>query len=141
MLQLTELNRRIRMRDERGFTLVELMVVIAILTILLAIAAPIYRTTIIHAREAVLRDDLYQMRTLIGQYTLDKQAAPQTLQDLVTAGYLRQLPVDPFTHSSTTWVPVTDDSIMSLSQQQPGIVDVHSGSQQISLEGTPYSSW
>ncbi len=141
MLQLTELNRRIRMRDERGFTLVELMVVIAILTILLAIAAPIYRTTIIHAREAVLRDDLYQMRTLIGQYTLDKQTAPQTLQDLVTAGYLRQLPVDPFTRSSTTWVPVTDDSIMSLSQQQPGIVDVHSGSQQISLEGTPYSSW
>ncbi len=141
MLQLTELNRRIRMRDERGFTLVELMVVIAILTILLAIAAPIYRTTIIHAREAVLRDDLYQMRTLIGQYTLDKQTAPQTLQDLVTAGYLRQLPVDPFTRSSTTWVPVTDDSIMSLSQQQPGIVDVHSGSQQTSLEGTPYSSW
>ncbi len=141
MLQLTELNHRIRMRDERGFTLVELMVVIAILTILLAIAAPIYRTTIIHAREAVLRDDLYQMRTLIGQYTLDKQTAPQTLQDLVTAGYLRQLPVDPFTRSSTTWVPVTDDSIMSLSQQQPGIVDVHSGSQQTSLEGTPYSSW
>ncbi len=141
MLRVSKLNHGIRARDERGFTLVELMVVIAILTILLAIAAPIYRTTIIHAREAVLRDDLYQMRTLIGQYTLDKQAAPQTLQDLVTAGYLRQLPVDPFTHSSTTWVPVTDDSIMSLSQQQPGIVDVHSGSQQISLEGTPYSSW
>ncbi len=141
MLRLTHLNHRMRTRGGRGFTLVELMVVIAILTILLAIAAPIYRTTIIHAREAVLRDDLYQMRTLIGQYTLDKQAAPQTLQDLVTAGYLRQLPVDPFTRSSSTWVPVTDDSIMSLSQQQPGIVDVHSGSQQTSLEGTPYSSW
>lgn len=141
MLRLPDLKQRLRTRGGRGFTLVELMVVIAILTILLAIAAPIYRTTIIHAREAVLRDDLYQMRTLIGQYTLDKQAAPQALQDLVTAGYLRQLPKDPFTRSSTTWVPVTDDSIMSLSQQQPGIVDVHSRSSQTSLEGTPYSSW
>ncbi len=128
-------------RSRRGFTLIELMTVIAIMLILLSVGIPYYRTTVVRAHEAVLRDDLYQMRSLINQYTLDKQESPQSLDDLVTAGYLRQLPVDPFTQSSSTWVPVTDDTLMSVDQQQPGIVDVHSGSQQISLEGTAYNTW
>ncbi len=128
-------------RSRRGFTLVELMVVIAIMLVLLSIGIPIYRTSVVRSQEAVLRDDLYQMRSLINQYTLDKQQAPQSLDDLVTAGYLRQLPVDPFTRSDKTWVPVTDDTLMSVDQQQPGIVDVHSGSRQISLEGTAYNTW
>lgn len=140
MLQVVTKKSSLRAR-RRGFTLIELMTVLAIMLILLAIGIPYYRTTIVRANEAVLRDDLYQMRTLINQYTLDKQQAPQSLQDLVTAGYLRQLPVDPFTQSNRTWVPVSDDSLMSVDQQQPGIVDVHSGSRQTSLEGTRYNTW
>jgi general secretion pathway protein G len=89
----------------------------------------------------VLRDDLYTLRSVIDEYTLDKQKAPQSLQDLVESGYLKQLPIDPFTNNRESWVPVTDDSIMSPDQSQPGIVDVHSGSDQNSSEGTAYSSW
>jgi general secretion pathway protein G len=128
-------------RRSRGFTLVELMIVLAIIGILLAISVPVYVSTIRHARETVLRDDLFQLRSLIDQYTMDKQQAPQSLDDLVTAGYLRALPKDPFTNSNTTWQPVQDNSLMSLDQTDPGIVDVHSGSDATSSDGTPYSSW
>lgn len=128
-------------RRSRGFTLVELMIVLAIIGILLAISVPVYVSTIRHARETVLRDDLFQLRSLIDQYTMDKQQAPQSLDDLVTAGYLRALPKDPFTSSNTTWQPVQDNSLMSLDQTDPGIVDVHSGSDATSSDGTPYSSW
>lgn len=130
-----------RKRAQQGFTLIELMVVMAIISILLAISLPIYQRTVTHARETVLKDDLFQMRQLIDQYTLDKQQAPQSLDDLVSAGYLRALPVDPMTHSSSTWQPVMDDSLMSADQQEPGIVDVHSGSDAMSLEGTAYNTW
>jgi len=118
-----------------------LMVVISIIVILMSVAIPRYQASILHARETVLRDDLYNLRMVIDEYTLDKQKAPQSLQDVVDANYLKQLPKDPFTNSRETWVPVTDDSIMSPDQSQPGIVDVHSGSDLNSSEGTPYSSW
>lgn len=132
---------RIRSKSRRGFTLIELMVVMAIISILLAVSVPIYQRTVLHARETVLKDDLFQMRQLIDQYTLDKQQAPQSLDDLVSAGYLRALPLDPMTNATTTWQPVTENSLMSADQQEPGIIDVHSGSDATSLEGTPYNTW
>jgi general secretion pathway protein G len=132
------MNRRLR---QRGFTLIELMVVISIIVILMSVAIPRYQTSILRARETVLRDDLYTLRSVIDQYTLDKQKAPQSLQELVEAGYIKQLPRDPITNSRDSWIPVTDDSIMSPDQSQPGIIDVHSGSDQNSSEGTAYSTW
>jgi general secretion pathway protein G len=130
-----------RSSRQRGFTLIELMVVISIIVILMSVAIPRYQASILRARETVLRDDLYTLRSVIDQYTLDKQKAPQSLQDLVDAGYLKTLPMDPFTNSRESWVPVTDDSIMSPDQSQPGIIDVHSGSDQTSSEGSAYSAW
>lgn len=127
--------------NQWGFTLIEMILVIAIMGILLAMAVPNYRTSIRASQEAVLHDDLFQLRSLIDQYTLDKQQAPQSLDDLVTAGYLRALPVDPITHSSTTWQTNTDDTILSPDQTLSGIVDVHSGAPGTGLDGTPYSSW
>ena len=124
-----------------GFTLVELMVVMLIIAILLAVAVPSYISAIKSAREAALRQDLHTMRDAIEQYTEDKQAAPQSLDDVVQAGYLRSLPIDPLTHSSSTWVPVTSDAVSSIDQSDPGISDVHSGSDQIGSDGTAYSSW
>lgn len=130
-----------RRSHQLGFTLIELMVVISIIVILLSVAIPRYQASILHARETVLRDDLYTLRSVIDQYTLDKQKAPQSLQDLVDAGYIKLLPMDPFTNSRESWVPVTDDSIMTPDQSQPGIIDVHSGSEQKSSDGTTYSTW
>jgi general secretion pathway protein G len=127
--------------QQRGFTLIELMVVISIIVILLSLAIPNYTSSILHAKETALRDDLYTLRSLIDQYTLDKQKAPTSLQDIVTAGYLKELPKDPFTNARDSWVPVTDESIMSPDQTDPGIVDVHSGSEQSSSEGTAYNTW
>lgn len=130
-----------RRSRQLGFTLIELMVVISIIVILMSVAIPRYQASILRARETVLRDDLYTLRSVIDQYTLDKQKAPQSLQDLVDSGYLKALPMDPFTNSRDSWVPVTDDSIMSAEQSQGGIIDIHSGSDQKSSEGTAYSTW
>jgi general secretion pathway protein G len=91
--------------------------------------------------EAVLREDLYHMRTAIDQYTQDKSIAPQHLTDLVSAGYLHTIPKDPFPNSATTWVEVREDTLQSIDQTQPGLSDVHSGSAQVSSEGTRYDSW
>lgn len=129
-------------RRRLGFTLLELMVVLLLIIILAGMAVPTYHVAITRSREAVLRDDLYIMRKLIDQYTIDKQHPPQALQDLVDAGYLRGgVPTDPFTGRNDTWqvdmedVPISPDS-------GPGIVDVHSGSNDMSSDGTtPYSSW
>ncbi|SRR5216684_252031 len=132
---------RIRVRNkERGFTLIEMIIVVAIIAILLGIAIPVYNIHLLHAREAVLRTDLASIRDAIGQFTQDKQRAPQSLDDVVSAGYLRALPKDPFTHAAD-WQAVQEDVLSSLDQTQPGITDVHSSSNQISSEGTAYSSW
>src|SRR5215469_4583785 len=126
---------------ERGFTLIEMMIVISIIMILTSIAVPIYNLHVLHAREAVLKEDLYSMRSSIDQYTQDKNKAPQSLEDLKSSGYLRAIPKDPFTDSTQTWEPVTDDSIMVLGQNDTGIVDVHSGSKLVGSDGTPYNTW
>ena len=114
----------------------------SIILILVSIAAPIYRSSIIRSKEAVLRDDLFTMRSLIDEYTLDRQEAPQALQDLADHGYIRAMPVDPFTNSNQTWVEVReDDTLMSVDQKTGGITDVHSGANGTSLTGENYSEW
>jgi general secretion pathway protein G len=124
-----------------GFTLIELMIVMAIIAVLATIAVPSYTANIKHAREAVLREDLHTMRSAIDSYTYDKQKAPQSLDDLVQSGYLRELPKDPFTQRTDTWLPSEGSSLTSLDETQGGIDDVHSGSQQVSTEGTTYNTW
>lgn len=126
---------------QRGFTMIELMVVMAIISVLLAIALPIYQKSIIRSKESVLRNNLFTLRTMIDEYSVDKQEAPQSLQDLVTEGYLRQVPQDPMTGTDQTWKLTMEDSPIGGSTAAPGIFDVHSGSDKTSLEGTPYSEW
>jgi general secretion pathway protein G len=128
-------------RNQRGFTLIELMIVITIIAILAAIAIPMYQAIILRSKETVLKNNLHEMRTTIDQYTADKKKAPQSLQDLVDAGYYRELPIDPITDSRETWEVVTDTSLSSPDQTESGISDLHSGSTAISSEGTPYNTW
>jgi general secretion pathway protein G len=130
-----------RTKRNRGFTLIELMIVMSILLILITIAIPIYNQSILRARESVLRQDLFTMRQVIDQYTLDKQKAPQALEDLVSAGYLKVIPNDPFTGRNDTWQSVQEDVTLDPSVTEPGISDVHSGSNQVGSDGTTYSSW
>ena len=132
--------RRTRIRN-RGFTLIELMIVMSILLILITIAIPIYNQSILRARESVLRQDLFTMRQVIDQYTLDKQKAPQSLEDLVSAGYIKVIPNDPFTGRNDTWQTVQEDTTLDPSVTEPGITDVHSGSNVVGSDGTAYSSW
>jgi general secretion pathway protein G len=132
---------KLKHRRARGFTLIELMIVISMILILVSISIPAYNQSIIRAKESVLRQDLFQLRSLISQYTLDKQKAPQALDDLVQAGYIKQIPVDPMTGSNSTWTVDQEDSIMSVDQQDPGVSDVHSGAEGMSTDGTAYSSW
>jgi general secretion pathway protein G len=125
-----------------GFTLLELMIVITLILILASFAMPTYQVAVTHAREAVLRDDLFTLRKLIDEFTIDKQRPPISLDELVGDGYLRGgIPTDPFTGSNQTWRTDMEDVPISPDQAAAGIVDVHSGSDEISLEGTPYSSW
>ena len=132
--------KRTNTRD-RGFTLIELMIVISMILILVSISIPAYNQSILRAKESVLRQDLFELRSLISQYTLDKQKAPQSLDDLVQAGYIKQIPMDPMTGSNSTWTVDQEDTVMSVDQQEPGISDVHSGATQTSSEGSAYSTW
>jgi general secretion pathway protein G len=128
-------------QTQSGFTLIELLVVMAIISILATLAVPYFAAAIKHAREAVLREDLQTMRMAIDSYTMDKQKAPQSLDDLVQDGYLKSIPEDPMTHSKDTWVTDTSDAMYSLDETEPGINDVHSGSEETGSDGQPYSSW
>ena len=121
--------------------MIELIIVISVILILTAIAVPAYRQHVLRAREVVLKEDLDSMRRAIDQFTQDKVKAPQSLDDLVSAGYLRALPKDPITGAKDTWEPESDDSIAQLGQTDGGIIDVHSGSKAVSTEGTSYNSW
>jgi len=129
-----------RSKRLRGFTLIELIIVVAMISILLGVMVPIYKIHIIHANEAVLKQDLRAMRDAIDQYTQDKQKAPQALDDLVSAGYLHAIPKDPFTRQPD-WQTVQEDVVQAIDQTAPGITDVKSASSLISSEGTAYSSW
>jgi general secretion pathway protein G len=126
---------------QSGFSLIELMVVMAIISVLVAIAVPIYSKSITRSKESVLRSNLFNIRNMIDEYTVDKQKAPDTLQDLVTEGYFRQIPIDPMTGSSDTWKIIMEDTPVGGTNSSPGIFDVRSGSDKKSLDGTPYSDW
>jgi len=132
--------RRLKNRRSAGFTLLEMMIVMIVIGILISIAVPIYSTSLLKSREAVLRQDLFTLRSLISQYTLDKQKAPTSLDDLVQANYLKAIPKDPMTNE-TNWEVVQEDVLLSVDQQDPGISDVHSASSATATDGTAYSSW
>jgi general secretion pathway protein G len=130
-----------RFHGQAGFTLIELMIVMTIIFILLGIAAVRYDRTVLRAHEAVLHQDLQALRQSIDNYTLDKEAAPQSLEDLQNAGYIHFVPTDPITHAKD-WRLEFKDVVLSPDQNSAGVTDVHSSSDQISpFEGTPYSSW
>jgi general secretion pathway protein G len=105
------------------------------------LAVPSYISALKHAREAVLKEDLHVLRSAIDSYTMDKQKAPQTLDDLIQDGYLKTIPEDPMTRTTTSWVTDTSDAMHSLDQTEPGIDDVHSGSTETGSDGQPYSGW
>ena len=138
---LTNRRKHGKTGSQQGFTLLELMIVMIIIGVLAAIAVPAYLQSVRKAKEAVLKEDLHTMRSAIDSYTVDKEKAPQTLDDLVEAGYLKAIPKDPITSRTDTWVPAQEDMMMSIDQTQSGIDDVHSGAQETSTEGTAYSTW
>jgi general secretion pathway protein G len=128
-------------RRHRGFTMVELLVVISIIVILASMGMAQYRNSVVRAREAVLKEDLFRMRDAIDQYYADKTKYPASLEDLVSDGYLREIPVDPFTNSKETWQAVNAETNVNDTTAQPGIYDVKSGSEETSLDGTRYADW
>jgi general secretion pathway protein G len=132
---------KFRNKKSRGFTLIELMIVISLILILVSVSVPIYSQSVLRARESVLKQDLFTLRSLISQYTLDKQKAPQSLDDLIQAHYLKFIPNDPMTSKPDWTVEQEDSTLMSVDQQDSGIDDVHSASDGMSTDGTAYSSW
>jgi general secretion pathway protein G len=138
---VTGLHNSRRKTGQQGFTLLELMVVMAVMLVLAAIAVPSYLASIRKAKEAVLREDLHTMRSAIDSYTSDKSKAPQSLDDLVQAGYLKAIPKDPITSRTDTWITGQSGSLTTIDETDPGIDDVHSGAQETSSEGTSYSTW
>jgi len=124
----------------RGYTLIELIIVMAIVAILMAIAIPQYQKSIRRTKETLLHSNIQVLRTVIDEYTFDKKKAPQTLDDLVAEGYLRAIPIDPIM-GNDQWRLINEDSLTAVDQTEPGIYDIRSQSDLISLEGTPYSEW
>ena len=124
-------------RGVRGFTLLEMMVVMTIIVTIVSIAVPFYSSAIVRARESVLRSNLLTIRSVIDQYTYDKETPPQSLQDLVEEGYLREVPIDPITQSRDTWELIIETGPSG----ESGLFDVRSGSDETSLAGTPYNEW
>ena len=138
----SQMDAAVRPRGLRsGYTLIELIIVMAIISVLVSIAVPLYQKSLQRTKETLLKNNLFTLRTVIDEYTFDKQKAPQTLQDLVTEGYLRSVPLDPITGSDQSWKLIMEDALSMVNQTQPGIFDVRSGSDLKSLEGTPYSEW
>jgi general secretion pathway protein G len=127
--------------SESGFTLIELMIVMTIIALLAAIAIPSYIRSVMKAKEAVLKEDLHTMRSAIDSYTVDKEKAPQSLDDLVQAGYLKTIPIDPITSRNDTWITNQSDTLMDINETQGGIDDVHSGAQNLATDGTSYNTW
>ncbi len=127
-------------KSSRGFTLIEMMIVVSLMLILVSIALPVYNRSILRAKEGVLKQDLFTLRQVISQYTIDKQKAPQSLDDIVQAGYLKVIPKDPFT-GEANWTTDQEEATMAVDQQEPGIADVHSSSNETGTDGTAYSSW
>jgi len=117
------------------------MVVITIIVILVTMAIPMYQKSITRAKESVLKNNLFTLRTVIDNYTYDKEKAPQSLQDLVSEGYLREIPMDPITGSNQSWHLEMEDASQSVDQSEPGIFDVKSTSNKVGLDGRPYSEW
>ena len=130
-----------REATERGFTLIELIIVMTIIGLLTAIAIPSYLNSVRKAREAVLHEDLHTMRAAIDSYTVDKEQAPQGLDDLVQAGYIKSIPADPITNRTDTWITGQSDNLTSITETQGGINDVHSGAQGVASDGTSYNTW
>jgi general secretion pathway protein G len=127
-------------RKTLGFTLLELMIVLSIIAILLAVVIPTYSHSIVAARERALRADLTQLRNAIWRFTFDKQKAPQSLDDLRAAGYIDKIPDDPMTHEPN-WEVVQDEVLLTIDQQESGLIDVHSASNNTASDGTAYSTW
>jgi len=136
----TPSGKRALARRQFGYTLLELMIVMAIISVLVSLAIPIYQKALVKTKETLLKNNLFTLRTVIDEYTFDKKKAPQSLDDLVSEGYLREVPVDPIT-GNNQWNIVMEDSLTAIDQTQPGIWDVHSYSDGKSLEGTVYSTW
>jgi general secretion pathway protein G len=130
-----------RWREHGGWTLIELMVVLSLIVLLAGLALTNYRNAVIRAQEAVLKEDLFRMRDLIDQYYADRGKYPASLEDLVSEGYLRRIPADPFTNSSETWETVMAEPDLTNPSAESGIYDIRSGSERTALDGTSYRDW